>query len=379
MSQTDKAPKEPPTAANPAKRRAYVKQADIPSVPLSEALRVPRVIAEQFGKQPTAPASVALALDLLPKGSQFELLSYASIAYGLTDGGSKSAAISLTDLGTRSVAPLVEDDDVIAMREAFLRPRIIGEFLSRYDGSTLPTDVRIGRNVLEDIGVPAGRSEATLAMIVTGATELGLLTDVRGKQVVTLQPSGPPRLQVVPPLEETDDETDETPPAPADAGVIDPPFPPVLTDADGPPAPERNRKVYVSHGSNKKIVGQLKNMLEYGEFEPVVSVERDTTAKPVPKKVFADMNECGAGVIHVAKEKTLLDGDGNEHHVLNENVLIEIGGAMALWGDNFILLVEEGTKLPSNLQGLYEVRYQGTTLDADATMRLLKAFKSFKS
>jgi hypothetical protein len=40
---------------------------------------------------------------------------------------------------------------------------------------------------------------------------------------------------------------------------------------------------------------------------------------------------------------------------------------------------EEGTKLPSNLQGLFEVRYTGTTLDAEATMRLLEAFKKFKS
>jgi hypothetical protein len=52
---------------------------------------------------------------------------------------------------------------------------------------------------------------------------------------------------------------------------------------------------------------------------------------------------------------------------------------MALWGDNFILLVEEGAKLPSNLQGVYEVRYQGSTPDHDTTMKLLRAFKEFKS
>jgi hypothetical protein len=376
MSRTDKATEEPPVAAQQEKKRAYVKQSDIPGVPLSEALRVPGVIAEQFGKQPTAPASVALALGLLPKGSQFELLSYAAVAYGLTDGGSKSTAIALTDLGMRSVAPLVEGEDVVAMRDAFLRPRIIAEFLSRYNGSTLPTDERIGRNVLENLGVPAKRTEAALTMIVEGALQLGLLSEVRGRQVVTLQPSAAPQLRVVPEPEEPveEDEATELPPA-----AILPLSEEKPTMPEVAPATERSRKVFVSHGSNRKIVDQLKSMLEYGEFEPVVSVERETTAKPVPKKVFDDMGVCGAGIIHVAKEKTIIDTDGNEHHVLNENVLIEIGGAMALWGDNFILLVEEGTKLPSNLQGMYEVRYQGTTLDADATMRLLKAFKSFKS
>ncbi len=61
--------------------------------------------------------------------------------------------------------------------------------------------------------------------------------------------------------------------------------------------------------------------------------------------------------------------------ILNPNVLIEIGGAMALYGRKFILLVEKGVSLPSNLQGLYEVRYEGDRLDYEATMRLLKAFK----
>ena len=143
--------------------------------------------------------------------------------------------------------------------------------------------------------------------------------------------------------------------------------------------PQPNRRVFISHGSNKKIVAQVKELLQFGDFEPVVTVENDTTAKPVPKKVLDDMRSCGAGLIHVGTEQTLIDKDGNEHHLLNQNVLTEIGGAMALWDDNFVLLVEEGAKLPSNLQGLYEVRYTGDALDHEATMKLLRTFKQFKS
>lgn len=51
---------------------------------------------------------------------------------------------------------------------------------------------------------------------------------------------------------------------------------------------------------------------------------------------------------------------------------------MALYNDRFILLVEKDLKLPSNLQGLYEVRYEGNTLDHESTMKLLRAFNSFK-
>lgn len=73
----------------------------------------------------------------------------------------------------------------------------------------------------------------------------------------------------------------------------------------------------------------------------------------------------------------VLDDSGNEHQMLNPNVLIEIGAAMALYGRNFILLVQEGVTLPSNLQGLYEVRYSGDELDRVATMKLLRAFNEF--
>lgn len=63
---------------------------------------------------------------------------------------------------------------------------------------------------------------------------------------------------------------------------------------------------------------------------------------------------------------------------LNPNVLIEIGAAMALYGRQFILLVRDGVKLPSNLQGLYEVRYANDSLDAEATIRLMEAINELK-
>jgi hypothetical protein len=43
------------------------------------------------------------------------------------------------------------------------------------------------------------------------------------------------------------------------------------------------------------------------------------------------------------------------------------------------LLVQDGIRLPSNLQGLYEVRYKGEQLDGEATLRLLEAFNEFRN
>lgn len=140
-----------------------------------------------------------------------------------------------------------------------------------------------------------------------------------------------------------------------------------------------NTRVFITHGKNKKILEQMKEIVSYGGYDPIVSVERESSAKPVPDKVMADMRTCGAAVIHVAIDTVHFDKDGNELPQINGNVLIEIGAAMALYGNKFVLLVEEGLKLPSNLQGLYECRYKGDELSGGATMKLLKAFNDFKS
>jgi hypothetical protein len=71
------------------------------------------------------------------------------------------------------------------------------------------------------------------------------------------------------------------------------------------------------------------------------------------------------------------DGGRSDEPRLGSDVLIEIGAAMALFGRNFILLVEEGVTLPANLRGLCECRYSGRELDMPATMTLFKAFNDF--
>jgi len=351
-----------------------VRQSDVPRHTIDEALRVGRALSDQYGKQPTRPLEVAKAMGMAPTTGKFETLTGASIAYGFTEGGSRADVISLTDLGRRVLAPQEEGDDLRAKREALLIPRVCKEFLEKYDGSPLPRQ-DIGRNVLEGMGVPAPATERTMKLIVESADELGLIDDINGKKYANLRPSGAPVIEAIddPELGHEADDDEETAPG-------DPPkFQPVIPTAPEPEPTTVNRKVFISHGKDKAIVNQLKELLVYGDFEPVVSVEIETTSKPVPDKVMDDMRACAAGIIHVGMERKVTDEDGAEHQMLNQNVLIEIGAALALYDGKFILLVEQGTTVPSNLQGLYQVRYEGTKLDGDSTLKLLKAFKNFKS
>jgi len=353
-------------------KRKYLSQADVPARGLDQALRVPQAIADNYGKNPTKPLRVAEAIGIQPLSSAFRMLCGASIAYGLTEGGYNSEVISLTPLGRRIVAPTKDGDDFAAKREAFLRPRVVRDFLSRYNGSRLP-NAQIGGNVLEELGVPSDRIGDVYNFVVDSARSVGFLRDLKGQMYVDLESTPVTGTEGG---AATDEPSEESPLPDAPSGSP-------ANDRQAALAPigaaRTNSRVFITHGRNMEIVAQLKEVLTFGGFTPVVALENETVSKPVPDKVMDDMRSCAAAIIHVGSESRYMDADGKEHKLLNQNVLIEIGAAMALYGRKFIMLVEQGATLPSNLQGLYEVRYAGTKLDYEATMKLLKAFNDFRS
>jgi predicted nucleotide-binding protein len=359
-----------PVRKAPEAKRTYISQAEVPAHSLIQALKVPQAIADNYGKNPTKPLRVAEAMGLTPSSGHFRMLCGAAIAYGLTDGGYNSETIAITALGRRIVVPTREGDDLAAKKEALLRPRVVRDFLTRYNESRLPIP-QIARNVLEEMGVPADRGEEVFNLIVEGARALGMIVDLKGQGYVDLgKLSEPGADEGKPSVEEA---------APAEREDVTQREP--LVSNPGSAAQLKTRstgRVFITHGRNKEIVAQLKDLLSFGGFTPVVAIEQETVSKPVPDKVLDEMRTCAAAIIHVGTDMKLMDQEGKEHKMLNQNVLIEIGAAMALYGRKFILLVEKGTGLPSNLLGLYEVRYEGDKLDYDATMKLLKAFADFR-
>lgn len=353
------------------KKSQRISQQDVPRFSLTDALRVPRAIFNHYGGDATPPLHVAKALDLAPNSGHFRNLCGSAIGYGLTQGGPNASEIEITPLALRILRPLSEGDDASAKREALLNPTVIGDFLRKYDGSPLPRD-DIAQNVLEEMDVPRNRTSEILDLITKGAASVGLLAEIKDKTYVDL--SG-----IEPTTEETTDEPAGDPIVDAEhtSGSDEPPAPPSSEEGDEDSG-TRKRRVFVTHGKDRSLLSNIKKLLAFGELEPVIATERQDVAKPVPDKVLDSMRNCGAAIIHVDAEKRLLDNEANEHIVLNPNVLIEIGAAMALYGRRFILLVKEGVELPSNLQGLYEVRYEGASLDGDATIKLLEAIGQLK-
>lgn len=360
------APAEQVVPNNPEKR-SKVSQTDIPSLSLEDSLRIAQGLWDNYAGRPTAPHDVAIALHISPTSSAWRTLTGSSIAYGLTDGGSNAPVISLTELGKRIVMPTREGDEDIALREAALKPRIPAEFFKNYDRAKLPQD-NIAINVLISKGVPKDRATDLVEIIKQNGKFVGFIRDTKSGPFVALDPA---------PTVVADASANS---ASIEFGTAQEPLD---GEAEKPnahtihqlPSLSSPRRVFITHGKDKATMEQIKQVVELGGFEPVVSVQLETAAKPISEKVMDDMRSCGAAVIHVSSEKTLFDKDGEEHVQINPNVLIEIGAAMALYRGRFILVVEDGLKLPSNIQGLYESRYSGNQLTFEAGMKILKALR----
>jgi Predicted nucleotide-binding protein containing TIR-like domain len=140
----------------------------------------------------------------------------------------------------------------------------------------------------------------------------------------------------------------------------------------------RGNRVFISHRMKKKLAQQVKELVTFGKFEPVVADDR-TSAAPFLHDLMEEMRGCSTAVIHVGRDGLLFDGDRNDELRVNGELLIEIAAATALYGRDFVLLVEDGVKLPSNLQGFCECRYSGDELHMPAAMELFKAFNGFTS
>jgi predicted nucleotide-binding protein len=140
-------------------------------------------------------------------------------------------------------------------------------------------------------------------------------------------------------------------------------------------APRRGNRVFITYQENKRILQQVKELVTFGKLEPVIGRHRDASGRFFPDELMEEMRGCDTAVIHVGADELLFDADGQPR--ICGDVLIEIGAAMALYGRDFVLLVEDGVELPPNLQGLRECRYRGDELNMASAMMLFRAFNVF--
>ena len=136
----------------------------------------------------------------------------------------------------------------------------------------------------------------------------------------------------------------------------------------------RSPRVFITcRGGGEIILEQVKELVVFGQIEPIVFRRNEIATAPLLSSLMEQMRGCDTAIVQI--DANVLPREAEPR--IPAEVLIEIGAAMALYGRNFVLLVEDLVALPLSLQGLYECRYGGDELNMPAMMELLRAFSGF--
>jgi hypothetical protein len=341
-----------------------------PAFPLEEALAIADAIQDKNAGRPMNRLLIAESIGRKPGSSDYRDLLSASFKYGLTAGTEKARDVELTSLGVRATRPMSPEDKRAALQEAALAPEALGAIYRHYDNAKLPSGTFF-QNVLErQFQIPRQHVAECETLLVTNGRFAGILRDVAGAPHVLLgqteaaEGQAPPRAVPVPPAAAGAAESVKL------SGTT-PPLP--------PPLPEGVTSVFVAHGKNRKLLDQVKAVVQFGRFTPVVAEERESPAIPVSDKIIEEMHRCQAAIIIVSADEKVTDAGGKDSFAINNNVLIEIGAATILYRKKVVLLWDKRVTVPSNLHGLYRCEFEGDSLDWDAGMRLQRALTEFRA
>ena len=339
------------------KKRKYVTRA-FPKNTLKDALRIAQSIHDNNADEPYDRLDLAKSLGYSPGSSVFRTLIISSGRFGLTKGGYIADKISITQLGKSIVSPKSEQEKGESLKQALLKVDLYKKFFSRFDGHKLPKREYLKNTLYRDFGIPASDRDECYDMIIKNAKELGVIVSIKDKEYLKMSELVPAVPTKIEEEAEAEEEIKEEEKKELVEKIIEKP------------------RAFISHSKNKKIVKQIKQILDFGQFAYVIAEERETTAIPIPEKVFGLMRECDCAIINVSADEQEKREDGS--YGINQNVLIEIGAAFLMYNKKVILLVDKRVELPSNLQGLYRCEYKGDELTFNTAMRLQKALSEFR-
>lgn len=340
-------------SASADSKRARLSQTDVPAMELEKALKLAQAIWDHFAGRGARPLQLAEALDVKPSSGGWRELCGASIAYGLTEGGSNAQEIRLTELGRRIVAPREEGDDTSAIITASLFPRVCKEFLTKYDGAKIPID-RVATSVLIDLGVPKERTERVIGILRSNSQFAGVLRSIKGESYLNLAASSAPSRQ------EAYDSNIESEKA------EEPPTPRPISQQVGPTAevesPQQQRKIFVAHGRKLEALDAIKKALDRLKVPYVVALDEPHAGRPISQKVAQLMKECSAGIFIFTPDEVFTNDKGETIYRPSENVIYELGAGAVLWGGKIVILKEETVFFPSDYRDLGYVSFSMNNL-----------------
>ena len=379
-------------------------QFPFPRNSLKEALAVPRAIEHDNASKRYDTALLAKkSFNTTPRSSSFEVLLTSSERYGLTVGSSRAKAISLTAEGDAIVASSDESIRAANIRRALLTPKVFEEFFTRYDGKILPSEEILKVVLEQEFQVPKPYVYECYEVLMKNIADYDLLIPFGDSRTVYLgklmKQAGMPQPPVVEPTAEQPPV--EQPPVDQPPGVQTPVAGPKkgdekwggLTDllpTSGPPVPVATPppepakidvkvpRVFISHCKNKNILRQIKQMLDQGKVDRVISEEKETAATPLSDRVSGLMWDCNCAIINISADDEKKEEETLE---INENVIAEVWGAYLHYKKRVILVIDRRLKdkLPNSMQGLTAIFYEQNQISWTDGVRLQSALNEFRN
>ena len=332
-----------------------------PKNTLKEALKLAESIQSNNAGAPYSRLDLAKSLDYSPESSLFRTLITSSGRFGLTTGSYAAEKISLAPLGIEIVAPRSEEEKAKGIKKALFNVKLYKEFFTRFNGHKVPKKEFLKSTLNRDFGIPNEDTDECYDMIIKNAKELGIINTIKDAEYFQLELLMPKGIEIK--QQPTEGEEEQQPPVPTPTPVT-------------PQISIQKPRVFISHSRNQKILTQIERILQFGQFDYDIAEKIETTAIPIPDKVFGLMRKCNCAIINISADEQEKKEDGS--YGINQNVLIEIGAAFLLYNKRVILLTDRRIDMPSNLKGLYSCYYEGDELGFDGTMKLQEALLNFR-
>jgi hypothetical protein len=344
-----------------------------PRTSLIEALKVAQAIWDYNAGNPYPIMDIAKKLNYSPTTGNFRELLRAAERYGLTIGtysNDLTKTIALSEVGKSLVAPQPDEDVNALKRRALETPDLFRNVFGSIQGKVIPPADSMKNLLVRTYGLSKEDAARFCEVFDQNVKELGIAEDIAGKLYLRLDKLGTGQIVQI---AQKGGEGASTGPEPV---------PPTTISQTTPPAPAtievKVPKVFISHSKSKKILDQIKQSLDFGKFEYVIAEEKETTAIPLSDKVFNLMWDCNCAIINISADAEKKQG---EVFGINENVIAELWGAYLHYRKRVIIVIDKRLKdkLPSILQGLTAIFYEGDQLTWDDGMRLQKSLGEFRN
>ena len=346
-----------------------------PKFSLMESLEIAKTIIDNNAGRSYDRLSLAESIRQSPGSSKFRMLIIASSKYGLTTGSYNAPKISLTPLASSILKPKSDAEKQRALKEALFNVDFYEKLFNMYNKNKIPAKEHFKNTLEREFEIPQDDTEQCYNLIMQNAKELNIIHKISGNLYFNLGLFGNQEIvgkEVIETIEEENNEVNE--------GKIESIEKDESKIKDITSEIEIKKiskpKIFIAHSKNKKILEQIKQILEFGQFEPIIAEEVETSAIPIPTKIFGLMRECHCAIINISADEQEKMPDGS--YKINENVLIEIGASFLMYNQKVILLVDKRIGLPSNLQGLNKCEYEGNELSWPTGIKLTKVLQDFR-